>query len=278
MKKIILDMVHLLPQNVISKVAGKLAKSPVSKIIIPFFAKHYKINCEEAEKPVSDYRSINEFFTRRLSNGKRPLNEDSAAIVSPVDGVVAQIGKIENGTLLQAKGIHYELDKLIHHDIKRKLKNGYFMTVYLSPKDYHRIHSPFNAEITGYEYIPGRLFPVNDIGVHYVEGLFTKNERLTTFFNVNNGHAALVKVGALIVGSIQLSYEESVHQKHRGMYHEKTLHKRMSINKGEEIGWFEFGSTIILLLDEKIGNFREDMTPGISVKMGETIGRLTNDN
>jgi phosphatidylserine decarboxylase len=258
--------------NLISTIAGKLAKSSFSKLFIPLFAKIYHINLDETERPLSSYRSLNDFFTRKLKLGSRIVDSKST-VVSPVDGTIAQVGKINDGTLIQAKGIDYSIEKLISVPEHKGFLNGYYMTIYLSPTNYHRIHSPIDGEIIGYEYIPGKLFPVNKLGVNYVKGLFTKNERLTTFFKVNNQSAALVKVGAFIVGSIQITYDENVHQKHRGKHYNKNITHAISVGKGDELGWFEFGSTVILLLDESFDEFDQHLTPGTKVVMGQILKR-----
>lgn len=275
MTKLAKQIISTLPQNKISKAVGILAKSSLSKHFIQPFANHFKIDTSLAEKPVSQYKSLNDFFTRRLKEGARPINNELDSIVSPVDGVIAQMGQIKNGTLIQAKGIHYSLQQLIANGNHSVFEDGHFMTVYLSPSDYHRIHMPFTATITEYKYVPGRLFPVNDIGVNYVEGLFTKNERLTTFFNLNGSHAALVKVGAFIVGSIQITYEDSIHNQHRGQSMQSILKEEPTYQKGEELGWFEFGSTIILILDKNAGEFLTSLQPGDKLLMGQKIGLLS---
>lgn len=265
-------VISILPQNAISKAAGKFASSSISRLVIKPFARKFSINVQEAELPLQEYKTLNAFFTRKLKVGARLIDMDKESIVSPVDGTIAQFGNIQNGRIIQAKGIHYSVEELIGKEKSKLFKDGHFMTIYLSPKDYHRIHTPMTGKIEEYEYIPGRLFPVNKLGVQHVNGLFTKNERLTTYLSDKDSQIALVKVGAFIVGSVQLSYEENVHQLHRGEPYKGIGSENLILKKGEEIGLFEFGSTVILLFNKNTMVFTDDLQSGISLKMGQKIG------
>lgn len=249
----------LLPQKALSKFVGSLSRSKLSRFLIPLFIKKYHINSEEAEKPIDAYVSINDFFTRKLKPGARRSQHEPSSIISPVDGVVSQVGEIHNGTLIQAKGIHYTVEQLLGNSHKDTFENGSYMVVYLSPKDYHRIHSPLSGTITGSQYTPGRLYPVNSIGVNHVQGLFTKNERVTTFLSQGNKQAALVKVGAFIVGSVQTTYTSNI------------------ISHGDEIGYFQFGSTIILILDKNMGTL-DKILEGTVLQLGDRIGNLSSSS
>jgi phosphatidylserine decarboxylase len=242
----------LLPHKLISSLAGFFASSFLSRPFIVPFAKHFRINLDEAQKPLNQYPSLNAFFTRLLKDGTRPVFGDENSIVSPVDGTVSQMGKIQNGTLIQAKGIHYSVSDLIGSAHADRFEGGTYMCIYLSPSDYHRIHSPIGGTIYRQERTPGRLYPVNDIGVYHVKGLFTKNERVTTFISQASKHCAVVKVGAFIVGSVQ------------------TTIKSGEIAPGGELGYFQFGSTVILLFDKPFGDIPQ-RSEGEKLLMGELL-------
>jgi phosphatidylserine decarboxylase len=276
MKRIAKAIISLLPQNQISSLAGKLMRSPLSKSFIKRYVNHYGIDISGIEKPVEHYKNLNEFFTRKLAPGARPIDPAPESIVSPVDGTVAQAGKIENGSIIQAKGVYYTVEQLLGSKEKaQRFLNGDFITIYLSPRDYHRIHIPVSGKITGYHYIPGRLHPVNEIGVLHVPGLFTKNERLTTYIDSEFGEIALVKVGAFIVGSVQIAYEDNVHSKHRGQELVHSMETHAQYKKGEELGFFEFGSTVILLFEESTVELSSELKEGTTVKMGERLGTFS---
>ncbi|WCK56399.1 archaetidylserine decarboxylase [Aneurinibacillus sp. Ricciae_BoGa-3] len=274
MKRLAKTVISLLPQNQISALAGRITRSPFSKRFIRLYVQKYGIDTSDIEKPVELYKNLNEFFTRKLVRDARPVDLDPNSIVSPVDGTVSQLGKVKDGSIIQAKGVYYTVEQLLGKEKAHCFQNGTFITIYLSPRDYHRIHMPVSGKITSYHYIPGRLYPVNEIGVHHVPGLFTKNERLTSYITTDFGQVALVKVGAFIVGSVQLSYEHSVHHQHRGNELIRSLDKHLEYKKGEEIGFFEFGSTVILLFEESIATIRQGLVEGSTIKMGEKIGEF----
>jgi phosphatidylserine decarboxylase len=256
-----------------TKLAGRFMKSPVSRFIIPFYIHWYKIDIATLDRPLTEFHSLNDFFKRKLSPEARPIHAHDDAFISPVDGVISQLGQIENGELIQAKGVSYTVEQLLADQDKAELfRNGTYMTIYLSPKDYHRVHAPVDGTITDFSYIPGRLFPVNRIGVGSIDGIFTKNERLATFMDTILGHVAVVKVGALIVGSVQVSYQERIEKLHQGKPYADQLDSCPLIDKGDEIGHFEFGSTVILLFEEDQLDFISSIHPGTSVRMGEALG------
>jgi phosphatidylserine decarboxylase len=236
------------------------------------YAKLYNINLSEIEKPIHEYAHLTEFFSRKLKHNARPIYGEATDVVSPVDGLITQMGRIEKGTIIQAKGISYPVQKLIADEDNHDFENGYFVTIYLSPKDYHRIHMPVKGEVYSSTYIPGRLFPVNDIGVNHVKGLFTKNERVVTFADTDYGKLAIVKVGAFIVGSVKVKYENKIRKWKKIM---KTAITPVKYEKGDEIGHFEFGSTVILLFEDQDFAFDKSLSVGTSVKMGEIIGKHT---
>jgi phosphatidylserine decarboxylase len=265
-------LISLLPQKRISALAGYAGRSSLSRWYIKHYARQFNINLDEVEKPVHEYENLTEFFTRKLKEGARPVDMAEDTAVSPVDGVVSQLGKIQRGSLIQAKGINYTVADLLG-DAKaaERYHNGRFATIYLSPKDYHRIHMPLEGTVTESVYIPGRLFPVNDIGVGHVSGLFTKNERVITHAQTVAGNMALVKVGAFIVGSVKVSYSDL---KRNWKQHVKQSFEPVHYQKGDEIGLFEFGSTVILLFEEGSFEFDSHIKEGSTVVMGQKIGTI----
>ncbi|WP_062232009.1 archaetidylserine decarboxylase [Fictibacillus sp. FJAT-27399] len=263
--------ISMLPQNGISRIAGSLGRTKMSKWYVKPYAKMYDINLSEIEKPIQDYKHLTEFFSRKLKINARPIDNSADSIISPVDGVVSQFGRIQKGTIIQAKGIDYSVHSLLG-EAKEDFEEGSFVTIYLSPKDYHRIHMPLDGKITSSTYIPGRLFPVNDIGLNHVKGLFTKNERLVTYADTKAGEIAIVKVGAFIVGSVQVAYSEPYKRARKKVL--KTEHPSERYKKGEEIGHFEFGSTVILIFQNGKMELDPSVKAGSTVKMGQRIGKI----
>lgn len=272
-----LFLMNLIPKNAISRLAGLFASSGFSRLFIPMYIRKFNINVSEAEKSVEDYPSLVEFFIRRLKPELRPIDAAPNAVVSPVDGKVSQGGPIERGQIVQAKGVTYTVEELLGGDRERakRYEGGTFLTVYLSPTDYHRIHTPLAGKVTAYTYVPGTLFPVNPFGVRAVQGLFAKNERLITYFDTEAGEVALVKVGATIVGSVKVVYDEQAGTNIRGgRLESRELPNGPVMEKGEEMGRFEFGSTIILLFEPGRVQLSDRLRPETVVRMGERIGEL----
>ncbi len=267
-----LAVMRLLPKRLVSRLAGRFAKSSMSKVFIPWFAKHYTIDYTQAEFDLKQYPSLTEFFTRKLKPGLRPVAEGEKVISSPVDGVVSQFGPIEQGRLIQAKGVNFTVLELLGQD-KAKAElftGGSFVTIYLSPKDYHRIHAPVHGTVTASTYVPGTLFPVNPFGVRSVKGLFARNERLVTYLNTFLGTVALVKVGAIIVGSVKVNYSPTVTNVPKGTLEMREYSPGFRVARGDELGRFEFGSTVILLFQP--GCVKLEVEIGQKVLMGQQIG------
>lgn len=274
-KSILKFVISSLPQNAISRVAGNLGRSSLSRYMISPFSYIYNVNAEEMEKPLTDYPNFLSFFTRRLKANARQISLDPRKVISPVDGRIAQFGEIHEGAVIQAKGINYRVEELLgcKPDDCGRYEGGNFMTIYLSPRDYHRIHMPLSGNVKKATYLPGRLFPVNSIGVNHVHGLFTKNERLITYADTDAGEVAIVKVGAFIVGSVQVHYGEHRTNVKKGKAYTTPL-KDTFYSKGDEIGFFEFGSTVILLFEKNRVIFDKKLKLGDELKYGEEIGEI----
>lgn len=251
-------MTELSSRKSISQLTGRFAKSSLSKRLIPRFAKMYGINVEEAEKAVHEYASLNEFFTRRLKPGMRMLDEREDAVISPVDARITGIGLIEEGTLLNVKGQDYTAEDLLNQSPRAvNYRHGFYIVLYLSPTDYHRIHCPVSGKLVEKEHVRGKVYPVNDFGMRYMKGTLSRNERLITYIRHSCGEVAVVKVGAMNVSSIQ--YVEPLESK---------------VERGQELAYFEFGSTVVLLFESETFLVRPDLMINSKVKMGESLGVL----
>ncbi|PTX58271.1 phosphatidylserine decarboxylase [Melghirimyces profundicolus] len=277
-ERILMAILNCMPKNTISRWMGRFARSPFSRRLIPYFIRRFDVDLTQVEKPVSDYPTLLDFFVRGLKEGARPVNPDPDFIVSPVDGMVSQCGTVSDGTLLQAKGVTYTLEALLGGDEEkvRLFSGGRFITLYLSPRDYHRIHTPVTGKVKGLTYIPGSLFPVNALGVKRVRGLFARNERLITYLDSPAGKVALVKVGATNVGSIRVVYDPEITTNHPGKRRMVTriYPESNELEKGQELGRFEFGSTVILLLEPGKTEWIGELSPGTRVRMGQPIARI----
>jgi len=251
-------MTELSSRKFVSRATGRFAKSSLSKRWIPRFAAMYGIPIEEAEKAIGEYRSLNDFFTRRLKPGRRPIDASEGALTSPVDALITGCGVIKNGLMLQIKGQDYTVEELLKGSPRlSQYLNGYYWVLYLSPTDYHRIHSPCEGEIVETEHIPGKVYPVNEFGLTSMKRVLSRNERLVTYIRHATGEVAVVKVGALNVSSIQ--YVDP---------------KPTRLGRGDELAYFEFGSTVVLLTEEDTMTPRPDLKTGDKVRMGEKLGTL----
>ena len=278
MAELAYTLLKLVPKNTYSRLVGAAcrlnAPKPFMRAVIRNFAKSYGVNAEESERPIEDYPTFVEFFTRRLKPGARPIAPGAVA-VSPVDGTVAEKGEIVDSTLYQAKGKPYTLAELIggpeaEADAKQ-FAGGTFCTIYLAPYNYHRIHTPLGGEITGYVNVPGKLWPVNAIGVRNVPKLFCVNERLTTFLKTPRGPAAVVSVGATAVGRIRAVYDDVVtNAKRTRKVARKMYDQPIPVEKGGELAIFEMGSTVVLLFAPGV-KINPDWVGGMPIKLGEAL-------
>ncbi|MEM1010152.1 MAG: archaetidylserine decarboxylase [Myxococcota bacterium] len=248
----------LLPTKLLSRCFGHLARWPAPRFllrpVLRWYVSHFRVDVEEAEKPLSEYRTLTEFFTRRLRSGARVIDADPQVLVSPVDGRLGQYGQIEGDTLVQAKGHTYTLTELLGaQEYRQVFEGGSFATLYLSPRDYHRIHNPMDGAVESYSYFTGRLLPVNPPAVHNIPKLFARNERLVTYVRHESGAwVAVVKVGATNVGRIRLCYDDVVTNRWQDPNYRKDYQPAIPLKKGDELGIFEMGSTVILLFSKEI--------------------------
>jgi len=239
------------------------------------FARRYRVDLEEAELGLDGYRTLGEFFTRRLKPGLRPVEAGEKVVVSPVDGAVSQAGTLERDLCLQAKGIRFPVGKLLGDEgSAHAFQDGAFATLYLSPRDYHRIHAPLGGQVLGYSYVPGEFWPVNAASVRRKEALFCVNERLITWMDTPAGLLAVVAVGATCVARIHAAYDRLV--THTGQPPEVHRYPRpIPVQKGDELGMFEMGSTVILLFGPGKVRWDEWLRPEAALRMGRRIGEAT---
>jgi len=247
-------------------------------LFIKQIIKHYGVNMDEAREPdINAYKSFNHFFTRELKPSVRPLSTETNAIVCPCDGAVSQAGNITNGEIFQAKGKSFTATDLLGGDAARAepFNDGVFTTIYLSPKDYHRLHMPLTGTLREMVHIPGRLFSVNGATVNSVPGLFARNERVAAIFDTEIGSMALVLVGAIFVSSVETVWHgvvtpPSVTEVQSWQYGDDAP----TLKIGEEMGRFNMGSTIIVLFGKDKAEWDADFKAEKTVKLGELIGRV----
>lgn len=273
---------HLLPKRLLSRLIYSLMRieSPlVKRALIASFLRGYRVDMSEAIEPDPfAYRHFNDFFTRALKPQARPVNEDPAVVVSPVDGAVSRHGRIEDRWVLQAKGHRYSLDALLAGETRLTdtYRDGSFACLYLAPYNYHRIHMPLAGRLLETVYVPGSLFSVNAATVRALPGVFARNERVICEFETPAGRMALVLIGALFVGSIETVYCGEVNpppRRHRTAQRIATGAGREFV-KGEELARFNMGSTVVMLFERERIHWSDVLQPNAPVRMGRPIARL----
>ena len=269
---------YLIPKQALTAFAGWVAGSQWGSTttgIIDWFVKRYNVNMAEAANPdTASYKSFNEFFTRPLRGDARPLA--AAHFVSPVDGAISQCGPIEGDQVFQAKGYSYSTRALVGGDaaLAAQFQDGQFATLYLSPRDYHRIHMPCAGRLTRMIYVPGDLFSVNPTTARGVPGLFARNERVVCVFEGVQGPLVMELVGATIVGSMATVWHGIVNPPRPGTVREWTYEVgSITLTQGEEMGRFLLGSTVVMLFPKGVIQFNPDWTPTRPIVMGEGMGK-----
>lgn len=268
---------YLIPKQALTMLMGRLASKRAGALttsVIRWFIQRYQVNMQEAANPdPAAYASFNEFFTRPLRNGARPLSD--SRWICPVDGAVSQIGPIAGDQIFQAKGHSYSSQALLGGDatLARQFDNGHFATIYLSPRDYHRIHMPQTGRLLRMVYVPGDLFSVNPTTARGVPGLFARNERVVCIFEGEAGPFALVLVGATIVGSMATTWHGIVNpprsKEIRSWSYED---KHITLQKGEEMGRFLLGSTVVMLMPaDALQSFNSRWQAASAVQLGEPM-------
>lgn len=268
---------YILPKHLVSRLLGAIAAKKLgafTQFLIKTFIKVYNVDMQEAlyENPDA-YKTFNEFFTRPLKSGARPIEGDEHQLCHPVDGNVSQFGKISGDRIFQAKGHDFSLTALLggKPELASAFKGGMFATIYLAPKDYHRIHMPVDGKLTDTLHVPGELFSVNPLTAQNVPGLFARNERVVTLFDTPYGKMALVLVGATVVASIETVWAGTISPP-AGKYVQHWRHEddAIALAKGEEMGRFKLGSTVILCFEPGKIAF-DDMYSGMATRLGKVL-------
>jgi phosphatidylserine decarboxylase len=270
---------YILPQHPISRLIHWLTRLRVQwlkNMMGRWFIDHFQVNMSEAiEEDIRAYPTFNSFFTRALKPGARPLSTEANAVLCPVDGAVSQAGKIDGDAIFQAKGHSFSLNTLLGNSAtwSDQFQNGSFATLYLSPKDYHRIHMPLTGTLQEVIHVPGRLFSVNPVTASKVSGLFARNERVACLFDTEQGPMGMVLVGAINVASIETVWQGVITPPAgKRIQSWDYSDKNVVLNAGEEMGRFNMGSTVILLFGPDQAKWADSVTAEATVKMGELMG------
>lgn len=278
-ERLFVALQYVLPHHALSRLVGWFARCPwpwVHQPLIRAFTRVFGVDLSEAERArPEDYASFNDFFTRALRPGARPVPDTTDVIACPADGTLSRCGRIRGSDLLQAKGHAYSLLELLGDDpaLASEFINGSFATIYLAPRDYHRVHMPIGGRLRGWTHVPGRLFSVNETTTHRVPRLFARNERVVTVFDTAAGPMAVVLVGAMIVAGIETVFGGQHTPLPRRIEHHRAG-PQPELATGDELGRFLLGSTVIVLLPEGAGRWREGLQARTPVRMGEPLGWL----
>ncbi|MCM2297724.1 archaetidylserine decarboxylase [Rhodoferax sp.] len=269
---------YLIPKQAITLLAGRIARVRGGRFttrLIAWFVQRYRVNMLEAANPdIASYATFNDFFTRALKDGARSLAQ--AELICPVDGTISQFGRIEGQQIFQAKGHHYSSTALVGGDaaLAAQFDNGHFATLYLSPRDYHRIHMPCAGRLLRMIYVPGDLFSVNPATARGVPGLFARNERVVCVFAGARGPFVLVLVGATIVGSMATTWHGAVNAPRPGCLSEwRYDRENITFQQGDEMGRFLLGSTVVMLFPQGPLQFNPAWQPGGAIQLGDVMAQ-----
>jgi phosphatidylserine decarboxylase len=267
---------YLLPKQALTALAGKAAGAQAGKLtttVVDWFVQRYKVDMAEAANPdTASYPTFNAFFTRALKPGARPLAQ--AGLICPVDGAISQFGAVQRDQILQAKGHHYSTTALVGGDaaLAAQFVDGSFATLYLSPRDYHRIHMPCDGRLLRMIHVPGALFSVNPTTARGVPGLFARNERVVCVFESQHGPFVLALVGATIVGSMATVWHGVVNPPRPGQLRDwRYDDQRIELKQGEEMGRFLLGSTVVMLFPKPTLRFNPSWSAGRAIRLGEAM-------
>ena len=273
---------YLLPHRLLSAAARALAHArwvPLKNALINTVAKRFGVDWTEAEsRDLSHYPHFNAFFTRRLRAGARPLDQDPRALLLPADGRISELGEIRSGRIFQAKGFDFDCAELLASELAAKpYHGGLFATIYLSPRDYHRVHLPWAGRLLETRHVPGRLFSVSPSTVAAVPRLFARNERLVCRFATDFGELTLVMVGALLVSGVETVWDGVAIPPYGRRVLERDYrppHPEVTLPRGAEMARFNYGSTVIVLLPPGVARLEPGLGPGSPVKQGQALARL----
>lgn len=285
--KLKIALQYIMPKHGLSRLVGKFAAAEAGWLTtkaIRAFIKAYDINMSEAKlKNAEDFKTFNDFFTRELDDGARTIDNNNLALCYPVDGAISQQGDIVDGQLIQAKGFNYSLTSLLGGDsaTAAPFQGGKFSCIYLAPKDYHRIHMPISGTLREMIYVPGELFSVNPLTANNVPDLFARNERVVTIFDTEHGQLAMVLVGATIVASIETTWAGTITPPagkdiFKWSYPAEGI-DAIHLNKGDEMGRFKLGSTVVATFSPNMINFNETAGPETVTRLGEHYADIVVD-
>jgi phosphatidylserine decarboxylase len=253
----------------------RIRYKPIKNFTMKRMIKSFNINLDEAaSSDFNDYPHFNAFFTRELKPGVRPIDPSADSVVSPVDGVISQIGAINKDDILQAKGHHYTIKDLLASSLDTDYIDGHFVTIYLSPKDYHRLHAPVKCEIKTMRHVPGRLFSVADWTTQKIPRLFARNERLVNTLHTSFGKMAYVYVGAILVSSIETVCNGVITPPYASQVTDLQPQGKATYQKGEEMGRFNMGSTVIMLFPKNRIGLEPELQAGTPLKLGQRIATI----
>lgn len=273
-------LVTLLPHHLLSRIVyrvTRLENEGLQRFLIARFVRHFGLNMQEAVRPdPNDYPTLNALFTRALRVGARPIDDRTNVVTSPVDGRVSEVGHTQAGTLVQAKGKTYSVRSLLSACYDDAFEHGSFATLYLSPRDYHRIHMPLDGELLKTTYIPGRLFSVAPFCVDNISQLFARNERVVCLFDTRYGKLAMVLVGALNVSAIDTVWSRGITPRKPRRTFSTTPEDSVRLSKGAEMGRFNMGSTVIILTEQRL-EFDPSIRDGESITLGRALGFISPD-
>lgn len=270
---------YLFPHHFVSRITFWLTrlKSPLKNFAIRTFVRIFDVDMSEAiHSNPEDYASFNEFFTRKLIPGARPIAPQSNIIVCPADGRISQIARYQNNQAIQAKGQYFSIPQMLGVDTEygSLCESGNFATIYLSPKNYHRVHMPFDGTLVEMIHVPGRLFSVAPYSAEVVNGLYSRNERVVSIFETTVGYMAIVMVGAVNVSAIEMSWEGLVTPP-RGKSIQRKKYSNIQLTKGEELGVFNMGSTAIMAFESNKIVWHKNLETQQEVLMGQSLGTIT---
>ena len=279
--RLIAYLQYLLPRYWLTAITYRIARVQATgfkNLLITRFVRLYDVDTGDVKLDIPDgFKTFNEFFIRELVDEARPIDSNAKALVSPVDGTVSQAGPIRDKLIFQAKRHDYSLEDLLATDLEdaNTYRDGEYATIYLAPYNYHRVHAPWTGELVAMRYVPGELFSVNTATASVVPGLFRRNERLIMHFKTSTGPAVLIMVGALNVGSISTPWSGEIRPRKSGIVESvDTRSVTTSVAKGDLLGWFNMGSTVILLLPQGACEWEDTLNPGQPLVMGRMIGSL----
>lgn len=268
---------RIIPKGILSRIFGRITRIPFPKsmlnMFIRVFCRKFNVKTEEIEHPVGGFKNFDHFFTRKLLPGVHTIDDKPLSVISPVDGRIDEFGLITGTRIMQAKDIDYLLPDLVQSPIHHTFLDGSFVTIYLSPADYHRIHCPVDGKITGVTHVPGKLFPVKEYVVNGLPGLFSKNERIVTHIQTPYGKCLVCMIGAMNVGRISISHDDlltnkKMFRRRREISYVENM--RPQVHKGDEIGTFHMGSTVILIFEKDMVDL-EGFRFGSKIRMGEKL-------